>query len=167
MHRPSLGEWLIPIVISGFAVVTAWAGHRMEMKLWVSVVAYAILVGLAYGAYRYRLREYRRWRDRDREEAIEHEMRFRKKVEEMMKAEELPRKQEEDRRYVENVMTILNHFYGPNTGLGKALGSGIRTRAEIKERVRWHSRLIRTANVNLHPVFLGNDWDYTVMLPID
>lgn len=111
MHRPSLGEWIIPIVISGFAVVTAWAGHRMELKLWVSVVAYAALLGLAFGAYRYRLWEYRKWRDKDREEAIEHDIRFRKKVEEIMKEEERSKVDGDNKKFLEAVLSIVNNGY--------------------------------------------------------
>jgi hypothetical protein len=66
MQRPSFGEWLIPIVLSGFAVVTAWAGHNMEMKLWVAVAAYVGLFSLGLVAHLYRLREYKKWKARDR-----------------------------------------------------------------------------------------------------
>jgi len=59
MQPPSFGEWLAPIVLSLFAVVTAWAP---KMKPYIVVSAYAALIAMAYGAYRYRLHEYEEWK---------------------------------------------------------------------------------------------------------
>jgi hypothetical protein len=63
MQPPSFGEWLIPLVLAGFAVITAWAP---KMKLRISIAAYATLLLFAYGAYRYRLHEYDQWKSQER-----------------------------------------------------------------------------------------------------
>ena len=59
MQPPSFGEWLVPLVLALFAVVTAWAP---KMKLRLAISAYAVLTVMAYGAYRYRLHEYEQWK---------------------------------------------------------------------------------------------------------
>jgi hypothetical protein len=73
MQRPSIGEWLIPLILSAFALVTSWASHRMELTLPWAMSIYGFLTTLAVGAYFLRSWEYRRWRDAERRERAEEE----------------------------------------------------------------------------------------------
>lgn len=66
MQRPSFGEWIVPFVLSGITLVTAWVGHNLEIKLWVAICAYAGLFLLGLGAHLYRLGEYKKWKAKDR-----------------------------------------------------------------------------------------------------
>jgi len=65
MERPSVSTWFIPIVISGFGVVTTWATPRVRLTAWGAMIAYGALGVVAIGCFILRKHEYARWKDED------------------------------------------------------------------------------------------------------
>jgi hypothetical protein len=60
VEKPGLLSWSIPILAAATAVVTGWASHNMQMTIGTAGICYAVILGLALGAWFWQMRGWRK-----------------------------------------------------------------------------------------------------------